>query len=92
VGWTHVTDCVQEHHSKWKQEGSWGFVLRNSSAIEFKPWKGKLNFFNVPKERALRLLMRIKRGPHHEHALRTARHLRRREHPAGESAAWNSSA
>ncbi|MEG2976036.1 MAG: ASCH domain-containing protein [Comamonas sp.] len=50
VGWTHVTDCVQEHHSKWKQEGNWGFVLRDSSPIEFKPWKGKLNFFNVPKD------------------------------------------
>lgn len=50
VGWTHVTDCVQEHPSKWKQEGSWGFVLRNSSTIEFRPWKGKLNFFNVPKD------------------------------------------
>ena len=50
VGWTHVTDCVQEHHSKWKQEGSWAFVLRNSNPIEFKPWKGKLNFFNVLKD------------------------------------------
>lgn len=49
VGWTHVTDCVQELPSKWKQEGSWGFVLRDSCPIEFKPWKGKLNFFNVPK-------------------------------------------
>jgi len=25
-------------------------VLRNSNPIEFKPWKGKLNFFNVPKD------------------------------------------
>ena len=50
VGWTHVTDCVQEPPSMWKQEGSWGFVLRDSSAIEFRPWKGKLNFFNVPKD------------------------------------------
>lgn len=48
VGWTHVTDCVQESSSKWKQEGSWGFVLRDSSPTEFLAWKGQLGFFNVP--------------------------------------------
>jgi hypothetical protein len=48
VGWTHVADCVQESSSKWKQEGTWGFVLHSSSPIDFLPWKGKLNFFNVP--------------------------------------------
>ncbi|UNV91811.1 MULTISPECIES: hypothetical protein [unclassified Comamonas] len=49
VGWTHVVGCVQESSSKWKQEGTWGFVLRNSSSIDFLPWKGQLNFFNVPE-------------------------------------------
>ena len=50
VGWTHVTDCRQHHPSPWKQDGSHGFVLRDSSPIPFVPWKGRLGFFNVPKE------------------------------------------
>lgn len=60
VGWTHVTDCVQEHHSKWKQEGSWGFVLRNSRPTEFLAWKGQLGFFNVPNN--------VFAGVEHRHA------------------------
>ena len=36
---------VQESSSKWKQEGSWGF---DSTPINFQPWKGTLQFFNVP--------------------------------------------
>jgi len=50
VGWTHVVDCVREHPSPWKQEGSHGFVLRDSRPIPFVPWKGRLGFFNVPRE------------------------------------------
>ena len=50
AGWTHVTDCRQHHPSPWKQDGSHGFVLRDSSPIPFVPWKGRLGFFNVPKE------------------------------------------
>ena len=50
VGWTRVVGCVQESNSKWKQEGSWGFVLRDSHPIPFHPWKGKLQFFNVPND------------------------------------------
>ena len=50
VGWTHVTDCRQHHLSPWKQDGTHGFVLRDSSPIPFVPWKGRLGFFNVPKE------------------------------------------
>lgn len=49
VGWTHVTDCCQHHPSPWKQDGSHGFVLRDSSPIPFVPFKGRLGFFNVPK-------------------------------------------
>lgn len=48
VGWTHVTDCSQQHPSPWKQAGSYGFVLRDSSPIPFVPFKGRLSFFNVP--------------------------------------------
>ena len=50
VGWTHVIDCRQQHPSPWKQDGSHGFVLRDSSPIPFVPFKGRLGFFNVPKE------------------------------------------
>mgnify|MGYP001145887217 CR=1 FL=1 len=49
VGWTHVVDCVQEHPSRWKQEGTHGFVLQGSRPIAFVPWKGRLGFFNVPR-------------------------------------------
>ena len=50
VGWTRVVDCLQEHPSPWKLEGSHGFVLRDSRPMPFVPWKGRLGFFNVPKE------------------------------------------
>ena len=50
VGWTRVVDCVLEHPSPWKVEGSHGFVLRDSRPIPFVPWKGRLGFFNVPGE------------------------------------------
>lgn len=49
VGWTRIVDCVDQSASKWKQEGSFGFVLRDSRPIAFTPWKGRLQFFNVPK-------------------------------------------
>lgn len=48
VGWSRVTDCVREHPSKWKQPGSYGFVLADSRPIPFVPWKGRLGWFNVP--------------------------------------------
>ena len=56
VGWTRVVDCVTAHASPWKTgypfEGveSYGFVLRDSRPMPFVPWKGRLGFFNVPKE------------------------------------------
>lgn len=49
VGWTRIVDCLEHSASKWKQEGSFGFVLRDSRPIPFVPWKGRLQFFNVPK-------------------------------------------
>ncbi|GKS96915.1 ASCH domain-containing protein [Acidovorax sp. SUPP2825] len=50
VGWTRVVDCLLEHPSPWKQDGTHGFVLRDSRPIPFVAWKGRLGFFNVPKE------------------------------------------
>ena len=38
VGWTRVVDCLQEHPSPWKLEGSHGFVLRDSRPMPFVPW------------------------------------------------------
>ncbi|EZP50330.1 ASCH domain-containing protein [Delftia sp. RIT313] len=49
VGWTRIVDCVEHSTSKWKQEGSFGFVLRDSRPMPFVPWKGRLQFFNVPE-------------------------------------------
>jgi hypothetical protein len=49
VGWTRVVDCREHHPSSWKQDNSYGFVLRDSRPIPFVPWKGRLGFFNVPK-------------------------------------------
>ncbi|SFF15205.1 ASCH domain-containing protein [Paracidovorax wautersii] len=55
VGWTRVVDCVTSHPSRWKIENPsgdpvYGFVLRESRPMPFVPWKGRLGFFNVPKE------------------------------------------
>lgn len=56
VGITSVIDCRQHHPSPWKQEGSYGFVLRESQPLPFHPWLGRLGFFNVPDELAAELL------------------------------------
>lgn len=57
VGWTHIVDCVKSHPSQWKIENPWGdgygFVLRDSRPMPFLPWKGRLGFFNVPREAVL---------------------------------------
>lgn len=47
VGETEVVDCVTESCSPWF-EGPYGFVLKKSKPLPFKPCKGMLNFFNVP--------------------------------------------
>lgn len=50
VGWTRITDCQPEHPSPWKQDGTYGFVLSDSSPMPLVPFNGKLNFFNVPND------------------------------------------
>jgi hypothetical protein len=50
VGTTEIVDCVDTHDSRWftgSKSIGWGFVLRNSQAIPFKPCKGKLGLFEV---------------------------------------------
>ena len=49
VGWTRIVDCQVVHPSPWKQEGSHGFVLRESRPMPFVPYAGRLGFFDVPK-------------------------------------------
>jgi ParB-like nuclease domain len=47
VGITTIIDCVKNHESPWKDEGSIGFVLRDSRPVQFVPCKGMLGFFKV---------------------------------------------
>jgi hypothetical protein len=47
VGWSEIHDCVTECDSPWFV-GEYGFLLHNSTPIPFVPFRGMLNFFNVP--------------------------------------------
>jgi hypothetical protein len=46
VGTTNIIDCVGAHSSPWF-EGQFGFVLDESRALPFKPWKGSLGLRSV---------------------------------------------
>lgn len=87
VGWTHVTDCVQEHHSSGSRKAAGALCCATAAPSSSSPGRASSTSSTSPRScsqpQSVRLLMRIKRGPHHEHPLRTARHLRRREHPSG---------
>lgn len=49
VGSVDIVDCVQEHDSPWKREGSFGFVLRDPVLLRDPvPCRGLLQFFNLP--------------------------------------------
>lgn len=48
IGRVELVDCVLEHDSGWKAEGSYGFVLRNARQIPFIPYRGQQGFFEVP--------------------------------------------
>lgn len=50
VGSATVTDCAQEHPSRWKILGSWGFVLADQRVRPFVPYRGQLGIFRVPRE------------------------------------------
>jgi hypothetical protein len=50
VGSATITDCVQEHPSRWKILGSWGFVLKDQRVRPFVPYRGQLSIFRVPAE------------------------------------------
>ena len=53
VGRATLTDCVREHPSPWKIPDQWGFVLEDSAATPFVPWRGQLGWFLVPSETIL---------------------------------------
>ena len=47
VGVVTIADCVRESASRWFQ-GEFGFVLRDARPLPFVPFKGRLQFFDVP--------------------------------------------
>lgn len=49
IGSVEITDCVTGSRSPWFF-GTYGFVLRNAQPMPFKPFKGQLNFFDIPAE------------------------------------------
>ena len=49
VGISRIVDCVNYHPSPFFF-GPWGFVLEDSHAVDFIPYRGQLGFFNVPNE------------------------------------------
>ncbi len=46
VGKAEIIDCVQEFDSPWFS-GPYGFVVRNAKPLDFRPYKGRLSFFEV---------------------------------------------
>lgn len=47
IGSVEIVDCVKGKHSCWHAEGQWGFVLRDPQPLPFRPYKGRLGFFEV---------------------------------------------
>lgn len=48
VGEAELVDCVTAHPSEFFC-GPYAFVLRNARPLPFRPWKGRLGFFDVPE-------------------------------------------
>lgn len=48
VGEAEIVDCVAASASPWFQ-GPYGFVIRNARPLPFRPWRGQLGFFQVPR-------------------------------------------
>jgi hypothetical protein len=48
IGSVEIVDCVDASTSPWFF-GRYGFVLRNPIALPFRPYKGRLGFFDVPE-------------------------------------------
>lgn len=58
VGVAHVVGCVRSSDSPWftgaDTDSGHGFVLANPRPIDFIPYKGRLNFFNVDLNRVVK--------------------------------------
>ena len=51
LGTVEITDCVQEHSSLWKENGTWGYVLKNPQSFkEPIPAKGNLGFWKFHQD------------------------------------------
>jgi len=46
IGSVEIADCVASSDSQWFM-GRFGFKLRDARPLPFKPYKGRLGFFNV---------------------------------------------
>jgi hypothetical protein len=52
VGMATLVDCVAMHESPWFEgtpDGGFGFVLTHGRPLPFRPWKGRLGFFNTDR-------------------------------------------
>jgi hypothetical protein len=49
VGQVEIVDCVSHSVSPWFF-GTYGFVLKNPVALQFRPLKGALGIFDVPDQ------------------------------------------
>ncbi len=49
IGTVEIVDCVSKSDSPWFV-GPFGFTLRDPVPLDFIPLKGRLGFFNLPKE------------------------------------------
>ncbi len=47
VGRMDIADCVSSHDSPWFM-GPFGFYVRHQEVLPFRPWRGQLQFFEVP--------------------------------------------
>jgi hypothetical protein len=52
VGMVDVVDCVNTHPSKWKERGTWGWVLKNPRRLPFRECKGFVGFFRLSGRRS----------------------------------------
>lgn len=50
VGKVRLNNCTKQHYSPWHLEEQFGFYLQNPRAFEPIYYKGKLGFFDVPKD------------------------------------------
>ncbi|MBL8191839.1 MAG: ASCH domain-containing protein [Acidobacteria bacterium] len=50
VGVVDLVDCVAESKSRWFNEGSYGFVLKNAQAINPVECTGALGFWDIPAD------------------------------------------